>query len=246
MKTRAGAKRRRRLAATAALLCALVASLALAVAPAGAESVEGSPLPEFDGVMQFQKIEGPSGPEEFSWLVRLGPEQTLIQVSETRAVVEYTGTGHIAFDVVATEAADADGSTVPTTLRIEGDVVTLIVHHREGNPAAGGAPFVYPIVAGSGWAGGFHSYEVQMPPPEAHPEAAPAPSPPAPICTVPSLRNLSLRAAKTRLRAGDCSIGQVRLAAGATGGKGKVVKQFRAAGTRLAAGAPVAVKLGSR
>jgi hypothetical protein len=48
-----------------------------------------------------------------------------------------------------------------------------------------------------------------------------------------------------RLRAAHCAIGQVHLAAGATAGKGKVVKQFRAAGTDLAAGTPVAVKLGS-
>ena len=77
------------------------------------------------------------------------------------------------------------------------------------------------------------------------PPAPLEPAPAAPIpCTVPALHGLSLHAAKARLRAAHCAIGQVRLAAGATAGKGKVVKQFRAAGTELAAGAPVAVKLG--
>jgi beta-lactam-binding protein with PASTA domain len=63
---------------------------------------------------------------------------------------------------------------------------------------------------------------------------------------VPSLHGLGLRSAKSSLRTANCAIGQVHLAKGATAGKGKVVKQFRAAGTELAAGAPVAVKLGSR
>lgn len=70
-----------------------------------------------------------------------------------------------------------------------------------------------------------------------------AAEPPA-TCAVPSLRGLGLRAAKARLRADHCAIGQVHLARGTTKGKGRVVKQFRGAGTQLAAGARVAVKLG--
>jgi PASTA domain len=63
---------------------------------------------------------------------------------------------------------------------------------------------------------------------------------------VPTLRGYSLRGAMNRLRVAHCGIGAIHLAAGATAGKGTVVKQFHPAGTNLEAGAPVAVKLGSR
>jgi hypothetical protein len=169
----------------------------------------------------------------------------LRQVNEQLIAVEYPG-GHTAFNIPAPEEHDAEGATVPTSLSLgEGDVVTMVIHHREGNPAAGGAPFVYPITGGPGWAGGFRTISVELT--EHHsPTTEPPPPSAAPTCTVPSLRNLSLRAAKARLRGADCAIGQVRLAAGATKGKGKVVKQFRPAGTELVTGAPVAIKLGSR
>ena len=123
--------------------------------------------------------------------------------------------------------------------------MTFIVHHRAGNPAAGGAPFAYPITMGEGWAGGYHSVGYEMNEP-AKPPAPTPPAPAAPTCAVPSLHGLSLKSAKARLRSADCSIGPVRLAPGASAGKGEVVKQFRTAGTELAAGTPVAVKLGSR
>jgi hypothetical protein len=114
----------------------------------------------------------------------------------------------------------------------------VIVRHRE-------VAYDYPVTPGAGWAGGFHTTTIELT--EPRPSSPEAPPPPAPIlCTVPALRGLSLRAAKRRLRSAHCGIGQVHLAAGATAGAGKVVKQFRAAGTELAAGAPVAVKLGPR
>ena len=68
---------------------------------------------------------------------------------------------------------------------------------------------------------------------------------PPPSCKVPALRGLSVKAAKARLRGAHCSLGKVQVPHGVTAGKGKVVKQFDAAGTELAAGAPVAVKLGA-
>jgi hypothetical protein len=157
--------------------------------------------------------------------------------------------------VNAEAAHDAVGTTVPTTLRQTGrEQVTLTVHYREGNPAAGGAPFVYPITAGTGWPGGFHTVTVEMNNPFGNANESvretnpPAPTEPIPVptCKVPSLRGYSLRAAKNLLRAAHCAIGAVRLAPGATAGKGKVVKQFHPAGLELAAGAPVAVKLADR
>ena len=178
----------------------------------------------------------------------------LEQVSATQVEAYYAG--HLpAFEITANEAHDADGATVPTTLELTGrEVVTLTVHHREGNPAAAWAPFAYPIIGGPGWPGGFRTIVVPLENPFAIAEAErkiieanpPAPTEPLPVitCKVPTLRGYSLRGAKNRLRAAHCGIGAVRLAAGATAGKGKVVKQFHPAGTELAAGAPVAVKLG--
>jgi hypothetical protein len=202
--------------------------------------------------MDFGTITGPESSEEFRFLVDLGKEQFLRQVSATEAEVFYEG-HEPAFAIQAVPAHDAVGSSVPTTLAQTGpDEVTLTVHHREGNPAAGGAPFVYPIISGTGWPGGFHTVTVPMENPLGEPgkggEAGPPPSGPAPVptCKVPALRGDSLRGAKARLRAAHCGVGAVRLAAGATAGKGKVVKQFHPAGTELTAGAPIAVKLAAR
>ena len=114
----------------------------------------------------------------------------------------------------------------------------LTVYHREGNPAAGGAPFAYPITDGPGWVGGFRTISTVIGG-EPQPTPAPEASPEVTLCSVPALRGLSLRLAKTHLRA----VGRVRLARGATAGKGKVVMQSAPTGTQLAAGAPVAVKL---
>jgi hypothetical protein len=236
----------------------------MAVSVAAARAAEP---PVYRGEMSFPAIHGPGDPEEYSWRVQLAPHETLVGVDETKAEVRYEG-GVVVGTILAEPAHDADGTTVPTTLRVsEEDVLTLIVHDREGNPAAGGAPFVYPVTAGPGWEGGPSTVIVKSPPDEteiaeelrlaeeirraeglireANP-VAPTTEPPAPQCKVPSLGGFSLRGAKARLRAAHCAIGEVHLAAGATAGKGKVVKQFRAAGTDIAAGAPVAVKLGSR
>ena len=240
------------LAATA-FLCALVASLAIAVAPAAAEPLGPAPIRNLDeGGMLFPAITGPEAPEEYPLRVHLSEELFLEQVSATEVDAYYPG--HLlAFAITANEAHDADGAAVPTTLELTGrEVITLTVHHREGNPAAAWAPFDYPIVGGAGWAGGFRTIVVPMENPfaesernivEANPAATLEPLP-VPTCKVPSLDGYSLRGAKNRLRAAHCGIGAVHLAAGATAGKGKVVKQFHPAGAELAAGAPVAVKLG--
>jgi hypothetical protein len=243
--------RRQTLAATA-FLCALVASLAIAVAPAAAEFLGPAPIRDLDeGGMQFPTITGPEAPEEYPFRVDLGEEQFLRQVSATEVDVYYAGHQR-AFSITAEEAHDAVGAAVPTTLEETGPAeVTLTVHHREGNPGAAGASFVYPISAGSGWTGGFTTVVVPMENPfaqaerkiiEANPPAAIEP-PPVITCKVPTLRGYSLRGAKNRLRAAHCGIGAVRLATGATAAKGKVVKQFHPAGSELATGAPVAVKL---
>lgn len=127
----------------------------------------------YDGAMSFGEITGPSGPEEFSWEVELEPEEELVQIDETEAKVLYTVPGnHVAFTIDATLARDAIGTRVPTTLAVvEPNTITLTVHHREGNPLTGGAPFDYPIVAGAGWEGGFVQVELKAPPGELEPDA---------------------------------------------------------------------------
>src|ERR1700760_3785149 len=119
------------------------------------------------------------------------------------------------FTLTATPAHDAVGATVPTTLVITGaDVVTLTVHHRAGNPAAGEAPFTYPVVAGSGWSGGFRTIVVELRNPnraaqeqalrEASQPAEVEP-PPKPDCHVPNLVGLSRKEAAGKLRGAHCT-----------------------------------------
>jgi hypothetical protein len=243
---RAGAKRLERPAAIAVLLlCAIVASLAVAPAPAAAEESDSAEIRNLsDGGLDFPDITGPAAPEEYPFRLSEGNSEIRVrQIGDQEVIGEYIEGGYRAWTIAAEPAHDADGATVPTTVKLtEGDIVTLIVHYRAGNPAAAGAPFVFPIVGGPGWSGGwfYGSVEINEPTPGTQP------TPPAPTCKVPSLRGISLGRAKARLRAAHCAIGQVHLAAGATAGKGKVVKQFRTVGSDLAAGAPVAVKLGSR
>jgi PASTA domain len=213
------------------------------------EERDTAPIREYDGVM-FPEIRGLESPERYPLRVDLGARQELRQTSPTEAQVVYTD-GTEAFAIDAEKAHDAVGATVPTTLEKTGeDVITVTVHHRAGNPAAGGAPFEYPITAGAGWEGGFHTVIVQMRNPNGEPAGSPTDGPfssaPASPCTVPSLRGLDLRAAKARLHAAHCAIGKVHRADGVTAGKGIVVKQFHAAGAKLAAGAPIAVKVGRR
>lgn len=246
-------------AVAAAALCALIASVAVSVAPATAEEGDSAPLRPLDeGGFVFGLIRGPTAPEEYPFSVNLGEEQFMEQVDDQEVAVEYAG--HVpAFTLKAEPAHAADGANVPTTLELTSrDVVTLVVHHREGS-------YAYPVTAGEGWPGGWREVTIIMGPPdekeiaeglqreaeeakrrveEANPPAAISPRPSI-TCEVPALRGLPLKAVKARLRAAHCSLGEVRLATGATAGTGKVVKQFRASGTELAIGAPVAVKLGA-
>jgi hypothetical protein len=212
--------RRLALTAVAVGLCALAPSLAAA-----------APYPPYDGTQSFQSIQGPAGPEEYSWEVQLKEGQTLESVDDQNAVVRWEG--GTSFTIPAGAAHDAIGTTVPTSLAVsEGNVLTLTVHHRAGNSAAGGAPFAYPVVAGEGWEGGFVTH------PTPPPEPVVAPSPP---CVVPRLVGKSLRAARKQLRKASCKLGPVR---GERARGAKVARQYRRAGKEFAAGTEVGVKLG--
>lgn len=217
-------------------LLALWALAAFGAGGAGAEDDEPvAKPPPYGGGMGFPNIQGPDGSESYAWTVQLDDEQELLQVDDRTARV-YFEDGHPAFTIVATAAHDAIGTSVPTTLAVsDGDVITLTVHHRAGNPIRGGQPFHYPIIAGVGWKGGFHTYLIEMPPGE-----RPGPET-TPKCVVPRLTGDSLGLARERLGYRGCNLGSVR---GKRARGARVVKQFRRAGAELPAGAKVAVKLG--
>jgi hypothetical protein len=218
-----------------ALLLATVVAAIGAFAPA---SALGADIPPYDGLMAFGTINGPADPEEFSWEVKLEEDEELRQVDDRHAGVYWKDDETLAMQITAQAAHDADGATVPTTIAVtQPNVITLTVHHRAGNPAAGGAPFDYPISAGVGWEGGFQTHEAVMPPPE----TVVVVDPPFGRCAVPSLDGRSLKAARKLLAKARCKLGPIR---GERGKGAKVVKQFRRPGKSLPLGAEVGVKLG--
>jgi hypothetical protein len=189
--------------------------------------------------MMFSAIQGSSDPEEFSWQVSLGHDQQLKSVDDRHAAVYYPEDGQTAFVIAAKSAHDADGSSVPTSLSVSGvNLITLTIHHRLGNPAAGGTPFAYPVTEGAGWDSGYTTGQVEMPPPEARSDDAAGSS--SRRCVVPGLTGRSLSVDRKRLKSAGCSLGKVR---GERSGKARVVKQDVAPGTVLGAGARVSVKL---
>jgi hypothetical protein len=220
-----------------ALAAAVVAALLMVLAPASASAED---VPPYDGAMSFPAIQGPEDPEEFSWQVQLGEDEELRAIDDRHAGVYYVGEGEEmrTMTIVAQAAHDAEGKAVPTTLAVtQPNVITLTVHHRAGDPAAGGSPFDYPVVAGVGWEGGFQTHIVVMPPSETAP---PVMIDPSPRCVVPDLSGLTVKAARRQLRKARCKLGPVR---GERARGAKVVRQYRKAGKSLPAGAEVGVKV---
>ena len=137
----------------------LIEGNAVVSANTGSES-DTAVRPLNEGGMIFTAIRDESAPENYSYRVELAEEQELKQIDEQHAEVYYSGFGP-AFAITAVAAHDAIGTTVPTTLTVDGpNIVTLHVHYK---PAPGTEPFVFPVVAGTGWQGGFHTTEVEMP-----------------------------------------------------------------------------------
>lgn len=197
------------------------------------------------GGMVFSQINRPEDPEDYCYEVNLSEEEELRQIDE-RTVQVFQSGGFPSFTITATEASDAEGATVPTTLAKTGrNLVTLTVHHREGNPATGGAPFHYPVVDGAGWEGGFQPVVIQGPPDESELKSKPSPpvaEEPAPQCDVPALQGRTLRAARLALERADCRLGPVR---GKRRRGARVAKQYRRYGAVLPAGTEVGVRLKS-
>jgi streptogramin lyase len=136
-----------------------------AVEANAAKAVDTIVRPIYDGAMTFQAIREQSATEQFSWIVKLEPDQSLKLMNDQFAQV-FTDETHPSLGIMVGAAHDAVGSTVPTTLSVAGDLLTLTVHHHAGDPSAGGASFTYPITSGVGWAGGFTTYNITMPPGE--------------------------------------------------------------------------------
>ena len=99
--------------------------------------------PEYNGVQIFQAIRSEAAPEKYSWTVQLYEGQVLQLVDSDHAEVLYES-GKRAFLITAEEAHDATGKEVPTSLEVNGNVLTLKVEFHS-------ASFVYPIISGAGW-----------------------------------------------------------------------------------------------
>ncbi len=112
-------------------------------------SVDTIIRPVFNGAQTFQAIRTPEAPETYSWTVKLAPGQKLTSVSTEFAQVEYED-GTVAFLITAEGAHDATGVTVPVSLSVSGNVLTLKVEFKKSQ-------FTYPIIAGQGWE---TSYEI--------------------------------------------------------------------------------------
>lgn len=231
--------------------------MALAASPAASAAA----LPAYDGTMTFPQIEGPADPEEYSWEVSFAEGQALRSLDEQHAEVYFVEDDVTASTITAEPAHDADGSTVPTSLSVSGgNVITLTVHHRDGDPAAGGASFEYPVIAGAGWEGGFKTEIVTGPKDEqelkeeqeriarekrealAREQVLAIPRR---DCLVPRLKGRSLKASKRLLREARCLIGDVRKLTGATVKAGKVVKQSPKPGRPMPFWTEVDVTLGA-
>ncbi|MGN6815200.1 MAG: hypothetical protein ACTHK3_03845 [Solirubrobacterales bacterium] len=136
-----------------------------AVTPNTSPEVDTAVRPLNEGGMIFTAIRADSAPENYSYRVELFEEQELRSIDDQHAEVFYEE-GHPAFTITAEPAHDAIGTTVPTSLTVDGkDVVTLHVHYKPSS-------FVYPIIAGTGWQGGFETTQIEMPEPPAELEEA--------------------------------------------------------------------------
>ena len=227
-----------------ALLLALIGALMCLALPAAAVAEPCSP--SYDGSMSFSAIDAPDDPEEFCWELDLAENQELRQVDDQHAGVFYTESGYQAFSITAELAHDAEGTEVPTTLAVvEPNVIVLTVHHRDGDPTAGGAPFDYPVVAGAGWEGGFQSVEIVGPPDESELRPKPSPAPTeesrTPACEVPILQGRTLKSARRALLRAGCQLGPIR---GHRSRGARIVKQYRPAFKTVPLGTAVGVKLG--
>jgi streptogramin lyase len=140
-----------------------IAGTSAAVTANTTTSADTVTRPLYDGAMQFEAIRAATVPATYSWELPLRNGQTLKLLDSQHAEV-YFSDETPALEISAELAHDATGKEVPTGLNIsEGNVVTLTVHHQQGD--AEGHPYVYPIVAGAGFQVGYEYVIAIFPPP---------------------------------------------------------------------------------
>lgn len=115
--------------------------------------------PVFYGVFDYQSIRDKAAPEKYSWEVKMSGNQVLNLVNDQYAEVKHAVKGTVAYGIVADPAHDSIGTTLQTSLDVSGNILTLTVPHRSKQ-------YVYPVVGGVGWEGGFTTSLAVMPPPE--------------------------------------------------------------------------------
>jgi tripartite motif-containing protein 71 len=128
------------------------------------QSVDTVFRPLSDGGMSFEIIRDQSAPTHYAFEMDLSPELELRQLDDQDIGVYYKE-GFPAFSISAEPAHDAIGTTVPTHLAVTGsNVITLTVDHRSASPVGGS--FVYPVIGGAGWEGGYRTISVELTEPE--------------------------------------------------------------------------------
>lgn len=138
-----------------------------AVAPNTGPDADTVIRPLADGGMSFAEIRDAAAPIHYAFEMHLSPELGLMLLDSQHAEVYYKEGGFPAFTIEAEAAHDAIGTVVPTHLEVSGNVLTLTVEHR--NPSPAGGSFVYPVIGGAGWQGGYRMISVELaepPPPD--------------------------------------------------------------------------------
>jgi len=132
---------------------------ASAIATDIAPSADLITRPLYDGLMTFVAIRDASAPLTYSWHIEKEDNQEMELANPKTLNVRWKN-GPVAFSITAVPAHDAVGTTVPTHFSLGSEnELTLTIEHRS-------SPYVYPVSAGSGWEGGFKTYEIYIPTPE--------------------------------------------------------------------------------
>jgi hypothetical protein len=108
-----------------------------------ASSVDSIIRPVYNGAQTFQAIRSLSSPEKYSWTVKLAEGQKLKSIDSEHAEV-VNEDGSMAFLITAEGAHDVTGVSVPVSLAVSGNVLTLTVAIKSGQ-------FTLPIISGQGW-----------------------------------------------------------------------------------------------
>jgi len=121
---------------------------AAAVLPSTTIETDTVIRPEYNGAFMFTTVRGGNAPEDYAWHVKLNSGQYLVQYDPQHIQV-MSKTGAEAWLISATEARDATGIAVPTTISILGgsDVVLHLPHRAQG--------YTYPISAGQSYLTGY-------------------------------------------------------------------------------------------